>query len=78
MKTAISIPDEVFEQAEELARRTGKSRSEIYSRAVREYVARYSTDALTQALDDVWDAEPAKAAFGREAARRTFERSEWS
>jgi len=74
MKTAISIPDEVFEQAEELARRTGKSRSEIYSRAVREYVARYSTDALTQALDDVWDAEPAKAAFGREAARRTFER----
>ena len=77
MKTAISIPDEVFEQAEELARRTGKSRSEIYSRAVREYVARYSTDALTQALDDVWDAEPAKAAFGREAARRTFERSEW-
>jgi predicted transcriptional regulator len=78
MKTAISIPDEVFEQAEELARRTGKSRSEIYSRAVREYVARYSTDALTQALDDVWDAEPAQAAFGREAARRTFERSEWS
>jgi predicted transcriptional regulator len=77
MKTAISIPDEVFEQAEELARRTGKSRSEIYSRAVREYVARYSTDAVTQALDDVWDAEPAKAAFGREAARRTFERSEW-
>jgi len=74
MKTAISIPDEVFEQAEELARRTGKSRSEIYSRAVREYVARYSTDALTQALDEVWDAEPAKAAFGREAARRTFER----
>jgi len=74
MKTAISIPDEVFEQADELARRTGKSRSEIYSRAVREYVARYSTDALTQALDDVWDAEPAKAAFGREAARRTFER----
>jgi len=78
MKTAISIPDEVFEQADELARRTGKSRSEIYSRAVREYVARYSTDAVTQALDDVWDAEPAQAAFGRKAARRTFERSEWS
>ena len=44
MKTAISIPDDVFNEAEALARRTKKSRSEVYARAVREYVARHSAD----------------------------------
>ncbi|MHB0981711.1 MAG: ribbon-helix-helix protein, CopG family [Thermoleophilia bacterium] len=53
MKTAISIPDDVFDEAEALARRMNKSRSEIYSRAVREYVARHSAGKVTEALDDL-------------------------
>ena len=77
MKTAISIPDEVFRQADDLARRMKKSRSEIYSRAVREYVARYSEDGVTEALDAVYAEPTSSDAFTREAARRSLANSEW-
>ena len=53
MKTAISVPDDVFERAEHLARRERRSRSEVYSAALREYVARHSPDEVTDALDRV-------------------------
>ena len=49
MKTAVSIPDDLFEQAERLARRVGATRSGLYSRAVREYVARHAPDEVTAA-----------------------------
>ncbi|MFL5301088.1 MAG: ribbon-helix-helix protein, CopG family, partial [Anaeromyxobacteraceae bacterium] len=51
MKTAISLPDDLFEQAERLARRLDKSRSELYREAVAEYVARHDPEAITAALD---------------------------
>lgn len=78
MKTAISVPDEVFEQAERLARRQGRSRSELYSAAVREYVARHAPDDVTDAIDRVvadLDEEP--AGFRRAAAERLMRRTEW-
>ncbi len=78
MKTAISIPDDLFEQADRLARALKTSRSELYSRAVREYVARHSADAVTEALDALYAEERSEADdFGRAAAGRTLERSEW-
>jgi predicted transcriptional regulator len=78
MKTAISIPDDVFADAERLARELNQSRSQLYSRAVREYVARHSADSITAALDAVC-AEDAAAdtGFAARAARRGFERTEW-
>jgi metal-responsive CopG/Arc/MetJ family transcriptional regulator len=42
MKTAISIPDEVFEEAERLAIELQTSRSQLYSRALQEFVARHA------------------------------------
>jgi predicted transcriptional regulator len=78
MKTAISVPDEVFKQAERLARRQGRSRSELYSAAVREYVARHAPDEVTDALDRVVEGlgqEP--AGFRRAAAQRVMRRTEW-
>lgn len=54
MKTAVSVPNEVFERAERLAKRLKVSRSELYSQALREYLARHSPDEVTQALDAVW------------------------
>jgi metal-responsive CopG/Arc/MetJ family transcriptional regulator len=51
MKTAISIPNELFDMAERLARRTRKSRSRLFSDALREYVARRSPDKITEAMD---------------------------
>ena len=53
MKTAVSIPDEVFEKVERLARRSQRSRSEVFSAALREYVARHIPDEVTEAMDRV-------------------------
>jgi predicted transcriptional regulator len=77
MKTAISIPDDVFGEAEALAAKTRQSRSQLYSRAVREYVARHSADSVTAALDAVLAQEPSGSEFAIEAGRRTLKRSEW-
>ena len=77
MKTAISIPDSVFEDAEALARKMKKSRSEIYSRAVREYIARHSMDEITDTLDLVCAEGDHADGFTQAAARHTLERSEW-
>jgi predicted transcriptional regulator len=78
MKTAISVPDDVFEGAERLARREGRSRSEVYSAAVREYVARHSPDEIIDALDRLVaelgdDVDP----FVSAVSRRRLETTEW-
>ena len=44
MKTAVSIPDDIFEKAEDLARRMKKSRSKLFSNALEEYVSRHAPD----------------------------------
>jgi predicted transcriptional regulator len=78
MKTAVSIPDDVFEGAERLARRTKKSRSQLFSDAVREYVARHAPDEVTEAMNRVCDAlGSTQDKFVSEAARRILERTEW-
>jgi metal-responsive CopG/Arc/MetJ family transcriptional regulator len=79
MKTAVSIPDDVFEQVERLARRARKSRSEVFSAALREYVARHAPDEVTQAINDVCAEvrEEVPDAFVSAAARRRMEKSEW-
>jgi predicted transcriptional regulator len=47
MKTAVSIPDDVYLRAEELAEQTNRTRSRLYSDALGEYLARHGTDAVT-------------------------------
>jgi predicted transcriptional regulator len=78
MKIAVSVPDDVFEEAERLARRTKRSRSEVYSRALAEYVARHAVDRVTEAMDRVLTeiGEPADR-FSRVASRRILKRSDW-
>jgi len=78
MKTAVSIPDEVFEEADRLARNLKTSRSDLYSRALKEFVARHGSDSITDSMNracaEVGQPSPK---FVRRAARRTLERSEW-
>jgi hypothetical protein len=79
MKTAVSIPDAVYITAERLARHMRKSRSQLYSEALAEYVARHSPDEVTEAMNKVCaevdsQLDPAWAS----AARRVLERNEWS
>jgi len=78
MKTAVSVPDEVFESAERLARRERRSRSEVYSAALREYVARHSPDEITEAMDRVVaDVGNTIDPFLTSAATRLLVRAEW-
>lgn len=78
MKTAVSISDEVFRKAERLARRAKKSRSQLYSEALEEYVARHAPDEVTEAMNRVCDEVAGKEdGFAAEAARLTLLRSEW-
>ena len=58
MKTAISIPDDLFATADQLAARFGVSRSELYVMAIREYVAEHHYDRVTERLNAVYDQEP--------------------
>jgi metal-responsive CopG/Arc/MetJ family transcriptional regulator len=79
MKTAVSIPDEVFEKVERLARRARKSRSEVFSAALKEYVARHEPDEITEAYNNVCArlGDEARDPFVTAAARRVFEKTEW-
>jgi len=54
MKTAISIPDQVFEAAEQLGRRLGISRSELYAKAVSEYINDHRNMNITDTLNRVY------------------------
>lgn len=60
MKTAISIPDGLFESAEGFARRQGMTRSELYARALDAYLAEHKAEGITERLDVVYAGESAK------------------
>ena len=78
MKTAISVPDDVFQKAERLARRTKKSRSQLFSDAVREYIARHAPEDVTDAMNRVCeDLGASEDGFVAAAARQVLERTEW-
>lgn len=78
MKTAVSIPDELFDEAERLAADMQTSRSQLYSRALQEFVARHAPDRLTEAMNRVIDEVGEEVdEFSRRAARRALERIEW-
>ena len=57
MKTAISIPDSVFGEAEILAKRLGISRSELFTRAVKQMLAAQRDRAITARLNEVYGQE---------------------
>jgi metal-responsive CopG/Arc/MetJ family transcriptional regulator len=78
MKIAVSVPDDIFEEAERLARRMKRSRSEVYSRALAEYVARHAPDRVTEAMDRALAeiGEPTEP-FLRVVSRRVLRRSDW-
>ena len=78
MKTAVSVPDDIFELAEQLARRERRSRSDVYSAALREYVAHRSPDEVTEALDRVAAAVgDDDLTFTRAAAGRSLTKIDW-
>ncbi len=78
MKIAVSIPDKVFAEAEALAKRLKTSRSEIYSRALGEFIGTHAPDRVTERMNDVVrdvDIEP--DVFSVAAARKILKKTEW-
>jgi predicted transcriptional regulator len=60
MKTAVSVPDDLFRMAEATARRLRVSRSELYAKAIAEFLKGQQGDAITERLNDVYSRHPAK------------------
>lgn len=72
MKTAISIRDEIFEAAERTAARMGISRSELYTKAVEEFVSRHSDERITEKLNAVYGDDDSASALDRNLERLQF------
>jgi metal-responsive CopG/Arc/MetJ family transcriptional regulator len=78
MKTAVSIPNDVFAAAERLAGRLGTSRSALYAAALRAFVARHDPEALRASIDAVIAAQGQAIAPGvREAGAAILRRLSW-
>lgn len=82
MKTAVSIPDHVFEKGEKAAKRLKMSRSELYAKAVEAYVDAHTPDSITES----WNAVLAELTpeeveddlrIVRASARQTMKRNPW-
>jgi metal-responsive CopG/Arc/MetJ family transcriptional regulator len=80
MKTAISIPDPLFEAAERLARRLGKSRSQLYAEALQTFLDQRRDQSITERLNEIYDAEPELAELDpvlKEMQYRSLPKEEW-
>ena len=78
MKTTISIPDSVFQAAEKYAKRMHKSRSQLFSEAMVEYLERHMPDEITRALNEMVETiGDVNDAFMRKASHSLLEQSEW-
>jgi hypothetical protein len=79
VKTAISLPDSLFEQAERLAKRLGISRSELYQRAITAFIHQRSRDVVREALNRVYDTTSSRELdpLIRAASEQTLIDEEW-
>jgi metal-responsive CopG/Arc/MetJ family transcriptional regulator len=78
MKTAISLPDDLFESADALAKRLGVSRSELYAMAVAEFLAKHQDAKVTDRLDEVYGQQPSRLERPlRRTQRRSLRSTEW-
>lgn len=78
MKTAISIPDKVYEEAEKLANSLGTSRSQLYTQALSSYIATHSRENITQRLDELYSSEPSELDKGlNELQHSSLPKEEW-
>ena len=78
MKTAVSVPDELFRRAEATARRLRVSRSELYAKAIAEFLNRQDGKSITERLNDLYSRQPAKVDPGLHRAQlKSFEEDAW-
>ena len=59
MKTAISLPDALFEKAERLAANLGLNRGQLFACALEAYIERHDNEAVMERLNQVYAVEQA-------------------
>ncbi len=80
MKTAISLPDPLFAEAEKLAKKRGVSRSQLYARALEEHLARVRSAEIRESYDRVYGDQPddpEERALRDAGLRDARKRDEW-
>jgi len=78
MKVSVCIPDELMKEAGRLARRTKRSRSRLFTDALKEYLARHSSVDVIETRKKTWtEISDLRDPFVSIAALRTLERNEW-
>jgi hypothetical protein len=78
MKTAISLPERIFREAERFAHRLRKSRSQLYAEAIAEYLSRHGSNDITESMNSVCDRlGRTEDNFPRQAARRIISKESW-
>jgi metal-responsive CopG/Arc/MetJ family transcriptional regulator len=78
MKTAFSLPDEIFRQAEAAAKKLRISRSKLYAAAIAEYLDRHRAEWVTERLNQVYSREDSKLEPALERATlKTLAKDRW-
>lgn len=78
MKTAISLPDDLFRMAEAAARRLQVSRSELYARAIEQFLKQQDEHAITERLNVVYSRRPARLDPALHRAQlKSLRRDDW-
>lgn len=76
MKTAISIPDTIYQQAEKAAQQLKMTRSELYTKAVASFLERHHAQDITEKLNEVYARESSSLAPEFTAAQTALLASE--
>jgi antitoxin MazE6 len=78
MKTAISIPDELFDSAETLGKRLGVSRSRLYATALEDFVAKHQARKVTERLNSVYASQDSRVDRAtRRLQARSLDKNPW-
>jgi metal-responsive CopG/Arc/MetJ family transcriptional regulator len=78
MKTAISIPNDIYNSAEQLASQLGKSRSQLYTQALSNYVSKHRKENVTEKLNEVYGIDdPKPDTFLSDLQFKSLPKEEW-
>jgi metal-responsive CopG/Arc/MetJ family transcriptional regulator len=78
MKTAVSIPDKLFQNAERTAKKLGIPRSQLFAKALEEFISNHNKDRITEKLNDLYSKIQISASdVGIEMLRRTTNDDTW-
>src|SRR5882762_5275011 len=78
IKTAVSLPDDLFRKAEATARRLHVSRSKLYATKIAEFLKSQRGNAITERLNEIYSRYPAKVDSGLHRAQlKSLKRDAW-